>query len=320
MDFYVMAKSYNMYGAHTALAPIAHFLMMGADEFGGAVRELIVTLHFRNVGSPQKNLQTLLQQHDSYRSTLPKINYRRAKGRVEIEVASELEEDRGGKTSDRLSLPVFERGVDEVCRALSLMRSRIKPADDFDLDAFFAHCEAARLRIPTTDADLQRLAAALSAAEEAKREAMSSWERLFINWEDFHPKARKILDDPFFWDVADSFAPNGSDTGADLLSAYRQWLEAGREVDPLHFFKQLCVRWGYAGIESMDNELRYDATVGLAFADLKLRGVCDERVLTLAIESIRLQRVQAEASASWPHRAERLEALRKIENKLRQCR
>lgn len=315
-----MAKSYNMYGAHTTLTPIASFLMMGTDEFGGAVKELIVTLHFRNVGSPQKNLQTLLQQHDSYRSTLPKINYRKAKGRVEIEVASELEEDRGGKTSARLSLPVFERGVDEVCRALSLMRSRIKPADDFDLDAFLAHCEAARLRIPTSDAALQRLAAALSAAEEAKREAVSSWEKLFIDWEDFHPKAREILDDPFFWDVADPFAPNGSDTGVDLLGAYRQWLEAGRDVDPLHFFKHLCMRWGYANIESMDDELRHDATVGLAFSELKLRGVCDERVLTLAIESIRQQRVQAEASASWPHRAERLEALRKIESKLKQCR
>jgi hypothetical protein len=32
-----------------------------------------------------------------------------------------------------------------------------------------------------------------------------------------------VLDDPFFWQEADDFAPHGNDTGADLLADYRPW-------------------------------------------------------------------------------------------------
>ena len=60
MEFYVMAKSYNLYGAHTTLTPIANFLLMGAVDFGDAVKELTVTLYFRDSGPPKKNLQQLL--------------------------------------------------------------------------------------------------------------------------------------------------------------------------------------------------------------------------------------------------------------------
>lgn len=318
MEFYVMAKSYNMYGAHTTLTPIAKFLLMGAVDFGDAVQELTVTLYFSNSGPPKKNLQQLLEQHNTYRSTLPKITYRKAKGKIEINVASELVDDWGRKASPRLSLPLFERGVDEVCRALALMRNRIKDSDAFDLEAFLAHCEAARHRLPTSDDALQELAAALGAAEKAKREALSPWEKLGIEWEDFHPRAREILDDPFFWDIADGFSPNGSDTGADLLVFYRDWLKAHGAGEPMRFLELLWKQWGYADIEARDDDVRFEAIIGLAFAELKLRGSCDEDVRKLAIESIHQQRTQADAATGWPNRIERLESLKKIENKLMQ--
>jgi uncharacterized protein YfeS len=320
LDFYVMAKSYSMYGAHSTLTPIASVLMAGAGDFGSAIKELTVTLHLRNIGTPKKSLQRLLEQHNSYRLTLPKITYRKAKGKVEIDVASELVEDRVGKASHGPSLRVFEQGLGEVCCALALLKSRVKPSDAFDLDAFLAHCEAARQRIPGSEAALQSLALALSAAEKTTRKNLSPWEKLDIDWGSFHPRAREILDDPFFWDDADGLSPNGSDTGADLLGAYRRWRKDCLDTDPLHFFRHLCVTWGYEDAESMDDEMRHDAIVGLAFAEFKLRGACDEHVLTLAMDSIRRQRVRAESSAIWPHRAELLEALKRIECKLKQCR
>lgn len=313
-----MAKSYNCYGGHTTLSPIGNFLLMGAVNFGDAIKELTVTLYFRDSGPPKKTLEQLLDRHNSYRSTLPKITYRKAKGRVEIDIASELMDGRSWKPSPRLSLPLFERGVDEVCHALSLMRKRIKGSDAFDLEAFLAHCEAARQRLPASEDALQDLAAELRAAEKAKRDAMSPWEKLGIEWEDFHPRVREILDDPFFWDGADDFSPNGNDTGADLLEAYRDWLKRHREGKPVRFLEHIAKQWGYADIDTMDDNVRAEAAIGLAFAELKLRGTCDEHVRRLAIESLRQQRNQAEASTGWPHRVERLEALKKIENKLLQ--
>ena len=77
-----MAKSYNCYGGHTTLSPIGDFLLMGAGDFGDAIRELTVTLHFPDSGPAKKTLEQLLERHNSYRSTLPKITYRKAKGKV----------------------------------------------------------------------------------------------------------------------------------------------------------------------------------------------------------------------------------------------
>lgn len=319
MDFYVMAKSYNCYGGHTTLSPIGNFLLMGAGNFGDAVREVTVTLHFRDSGPARKTLEQLLEGHNRHRSTLPKVVYRRTKGQVSIDIASELMDGRQWKPSPRLSLPLFERGVDEIVQALALMRTRLKGSDAFDIEAFLAHCEAARQRIPSTEDALQDLAAKLKAADRAKRDAMSPWEKLDIDWDDFHPQARQILDDPFFWESTDDFSPNGNDTGADLLDSYRDWLRT-HDGQPIRFLEHLAQRWGYAGIAAMDGEVRDAAAIGLAFADIKLRGECDDHARELALNSISRQRIQAEASVGWSHREARLNTLEKIERKLQPAR
>jgi uncharacterized protein YfeS len=318
MEFYVMAKSYNRYGGHPTLSPIGDFLLTGAVNFGDAIRELTVTLHFRNSGPPKRTLEQLLERHNSYRSTLPRITYRKAKGKVEIDIASELMDGEDWKFPTRLSLPLFERGVDEVVQALSLMRKRVKDAAAFDLEAFLAHCEAARHRIPGSEDALQDLAAELKAADQSKRDAMSPWEKLGIDWEDFHPRAREILDDPFFWDCVDDFSPNGNDTGADLLESYRDWLKRHADGQPIQFLERLAKQWGYTGFEVMDDEVRDEAAIALAFADIKLRATCDQRARRLALEAIERQQNQAETATGWSHRDEKLRTLQKIAAKLQE--
>jgi uncharacterized protein YfeS len=318
MEFYVMAKSYNCYGGHTTLSPIGDFLLMGASDFGDAIKELTVTLHFQDSGPAKKTLEQLLERHNRYRSTLPKITYRKAKGKVEIDVASELMDGRDWKPSSRLSLPLFERGVDEVLHALSLIKKRLKGSDSFDLEAFLAHCEAARQRIPSSEDALQDIAAELKAATRAKRDVMSPWEKLGIEWEDFHPRAREILDDPFFWDCLDDFSPNGNDTGADLLQSYRDWLKRHSDGQAMRFLECLARQWGYTDTEHMDEEVRDEAAIGLAFADIKLRATCDQQARRLALEAVERERNRAEAATEWSHRSERLKSLEKIEAKLQQ--
>ena len=318
MEFYVMAKSYNCYGGHTTLSPIGNFLLMGSKGFGDAVKEITVTLHLPCSGPPKKTLEQLLERHNSHRSTLPKITFHRAKGKVEINVASELMDGRDWMPSPRLSLPLFGRGVEEVTQAISLMKKRLKTTDSFDLDAFLSHCVAARERIPVSEDALQALAAELKAADKAKRDAMSPWEKLGIDWEDFHPRAREILDDPFFWSCTDDFSPNGNDTGADLLEGYRDWLKSHKDGQPVRFLESLARQWGYSDLSSMDDDVRDEAAIALAFADIKLRGVCDDQSLELAMKSIDRQRIHAEGAADWSHREERLKTLGTIERKLQQ--
>ena len=318
MDFHVNAKSYNCYGGHTTLSPIGDFLLAGGGNFGDAIKEIAVTLHFRDSGPAKKTLESLLQTHNNFRSTLPKITYRRAKGKVEIEIASELMEGRDWTRSSTLSLPLFKAGVDEVINALGLLRARLKRTDDFSLEKFLDHCEAAKKGIPNSEDALQHLASGLEAAAQAKRDGMSPWEKLGIDWEDFHPKAREILDDPFFWNCADDFSPNGNDTGADLLESYRDWHKAHKDVMPIRFLEKLARQWGYSDINAMDEDVRCEASIALAFADIKLRAACNQQARQLALDCIGQQRAQALAAGNWSHREEKLNALNQIEAKLKQ--
>ncbi|MDN2676626.1 hypothetical protein [Janthinobacterium sp. SUN033] len=318
MDFHVVANSYNCYGGHTTLSPIGDFLLAGSGSFGDAIQEIAVTLHFRDSGPAKKTLESLLEAHNNFRATLPKITYRRAKGKVEIDIASELMEGRDWTRSSILSLPLFKAGVDEVIHALGLLSKRLKRTDDFSLEKFLDHCEAARKRVPDSEEALQLLASGLEAAAQAKRDGMSAWEQLGIDWEDFHPNAREILDDPFFWNCTDDFSPNGNDTGADLLESYRDWHKTHKDVTPIRFLEKLAKQWGYADIHAMDDDVRCEASIALAFADIKLRAACNQQARQLALDAIGQQRAQALAAGDWSHREEKLHALDQIEAKLKQ--
>ncbi|MBK8039960.1 MAG: hypothetical protein IPK22_22940 [Verrucomicrobiaceae bacterium] len=145
---------------------------------------------------------------------------------------------------------------------------------------------------------------------------MSPWEKLGIDWQDFHPKAKSILDDPFFWDCTNAFSPNGNDTGADLLEGYRERLKKNKEGHSAKFIEALAKRWGYNGCTDMDEETRDEADVALAFADIKLRGRCDAQARQIALDAIKNQRRIAHDETDPPHLQERLKALEQIEAKL----
>jgi len=318
MDFYVMVKSHDCYGGHTTLSPIGRFLLKGGDQFGDAIREIVVTLHLRDSGPARKTLEPLLERHNQYRATLPKITFRRAKGKLEIDVASELMDGREWIPSPKLSLPLFIRGVDEVVQAMGLMSKRLKSSDDFRFEEFINQCNAAKTDVPESEDLLQDLAKELKAIEHAKRAAMSPWENLGIDWEDFHPDARGILDETFFWDCTNDFSPNGNDTGSDLLSEYRDWLKRHKDGKPISFLENLAKKWGYESMNAMDDDVLCEACIGLAFADVKLRATCDQDARRLAFQAIERQRAHAQDAEDWPHRDERLNALNKIEAKLQQ--
>ena len=312
-----MAKTYDCYGGHPTLSTIGQFLLRDAPDFGDAIKEIEITLHFPCAGPAKKTLEQLLEWHNSNRANLPKITYRRKKGMVDIHIASELMDGRDWRRSPTLSLSLFERGVGEVIHALSLIGQRLKTTDAFDYDAFLSHCERARNNMPDSEDELQDIAAELRAADQAKRAAMSPWDKLGIDWEDFHPEARGILDDPYFWDCTDDFSPNGNDTGADLLEAYRDWLKRHKNGQPMQFVEQLAKKWGYPDFDGMDDDVRDEAAIALAFADIKLRSICDPQARELALKSIDRQRVQAQVAADWSHKSERLMTLDKLEAKLK---
>jgi uncharacterized protein YfeS len=324
MQFLVNACTYNILGDDETLSLIPQFLLAGAEDFGPAISELTVTFHFPTSGRPRRGLAQDYAAFQAKRRSLPKVVFRRTNGQAAIEIASELEAflDEVDGRPDGLRAPLsgrlFAAGVAETNEALTLLRQRLTAKDDFRLEAFLAHCHQAQADLPSTAKALTALVKRLQKKEMERQAGLSPWEKLGINWRDYHPAARDLLDEPFYWDSDNDFSPHGNDTGADLLFTYRGWLRRDPAGDPLGFYQRLLRRWGYRADPARAEGQRVidEAAVALAFAELKLRGACRRAVAKLARAAIQRQRQQALQAVDWPHREDRLRSLERIEAKL----
>ncbi len=318
MQLYVMARTYNTYGGHSTLSLVSDFLLWDAGSFGSAVSELTVTFHFPHSGPPRITLEEMYADFHANRLSLPKVVFRRKRGQAEIDIASELMDGKDCERARGLSLPLFKAAVTETIAALALLQRRLTARDDFNLEAFLAYCREAESRLPLTTEEFATFAEECKRRQAARYAALPPWEALGIDWRDFHPDARKILDDPFYWECSNDFAPHGNDTGADLLMDYRKWLRRNPSGDPIMFYQRLIRQWGFAEELSsdFDHTVMDEAAIALAFAEFKLRADCRPAVAELARAAIERQRQQAIEAIDWPHRGERLKSLDMLETKL----
>jgi len=318
MKLYVMVKTYNLYGGNTSLSLIADYLSDDAPYFGPAINELTVTMHFVSSPPPKKTLESLFHDYHASFTKLPKVVFRRSREQASVDYISTLLDGRDLHTSRRLSLELFRAGLSEVVDHLSMLRSRLKPSDSFDLANFLAHCEHRRDAAPESQEVIDILATTLKRKRQEAVDRLSPWDKLGLDWRDFHPGARTKLDDPFYWSSTDEFSPNGNDTGADVLGLYRDWIKRNPERPATEFLASLFHQWGFSlPPDSAAAQQVYDeASIGLAFAELKLRATCDKDVAVLATAAASRQRAEAELATDWPPRETRLKALERIESKL----
>lgn len=164
----------------------------------------------------------------------------------------------------------------------------------------------------------------LDAESKRERDAMDEWEKLAVDWDDYHPSARAILDKPFFWDRTDDFSPNGNDTGADVLELYANWRKQARNSPAASFFSNLMRDWGvtepHPSADDTMNGVWEEAKIGLAFAQFKVDGYCEDPVRFAALESIALCRSRITIThPNWEFLGERIRTLDLLEGKLRQA-
>lgn len=318
VDIEIMARSYDTFGSDATLSLLPALLLRDAGDFGPALAGIELTFHFATSGAPRRTLEDTFATFHAQRGQLPKVVFRRKQRRVAIDVASDVLDGGAWARQRGLSLDVLKGAANEAVAAMALLRKRFKPGDDFDIEGFLAHVSGFREALPADDDALQAFARKAAEAWKARAAAQSPWERLAIDWSTFHPDARALLDDPFFWDETDDFAPHGNDTGADLLEAFRSWSRRSRaEGGPVAFLHRLLASWGLPGTTSGD--VFDEAVVALAFAQIKLQGRCASDVRGLALEAIGRQRDQAHGAHDWPHRQERLASLDKVEARIASC-
>jgi uncharacterized protein YfeS len=302
MEFSGGKQSYNNYGASSLYSAVADLLMVRlASDYGGAVESIYFTAFLKSgTQKASPTLEELYQRFHGYLEKLPKVTFRRKLKRIEIEFLSPnfiAENDE----STKVSAAQCHTAAKEVVEALTLMTKRIKPTDDFDAARLLA--DAAQLLI--TERSLEEwdsLHLEAKAIRLALRATKTPWELLEIDWSQYHPQAKEILDDPFFWECANDLAPHGSDTGADLLVDYRRWDKRHRKTSPIDFLTQLFAAWDIKPIgwtitdeatvckldkeRPIDLSLCNEATIALAFAVVKMRGACPSDIIQMAQASL----------------------------------
>ncbi len=333
MDISVYKRSYNTYGGSCIFSFIGDLLTAHLGDYGSTVQsiELIACLPSRT----RKFLPTLEGMFDhfhEYVKNLPQVTFRRKLNRIEIIFLSkhffaEDEEER------KPSAKKCNTAAEDVAEALPLLKKRIKPTHSFDVERFLA--DASRLlstRIESME-EWERIREMAKAKRLALQATKSPWELLEIDWSLYHPKAREILDETYFWECADDLAPHGNDTGADLLEDYRRWDKRNRTASPLVFLDRLLKRWDIKPIDwaitdnkavqkcQQDDPIALsvcnEAVIALAFAVVKMRSECPPDVIQMALAGltrtailVKDSSLNEEIKASW------YQAIAKMKTKL----
>ena len=151
--------------------------------------------------------------------------------------------------------------------------------------------------------------------------------------ENAHPRARRLLTEPFFWSIADDDAPLGNDTGADTLAFYRQWRTEHPSMSTQVFITDILSGWEVENADWVlaDESLlrqaleedhfsiltRDDFMIALAFAQLVLEGRVEPQVREMAHYSVRRQATDAVISfRGWTDATERRSRLAQMQRVL----
>lgn len=239
---------------------------------------------------------------------LPCLAFRRKLKRLELAFcsqhfnAAEMDDwdqwNNGKRIIPKFGIEAIRLAGDEVKEALQLIRKRIKPSDDFEAVRFLADAEAAFNSTPASMKDWHALAKIAEKQHKAVHDAQGPWEQLDINWSEFHPKSREVLDDPFYWDCLDDIAPHGNDTGAELLEDFQKWNKRNSKKSPLEFLEKMSKKMGIGRFDwsvteknevlkidkkrSVEMGIANETAIALAFAVLKMRTSCPLDVVHIA--------------------------------------
>jgi uncharacterized protein YfeS len=193
---------------------------------------------------------------------------------------------------------------------------RSKPAiwKMIDVSLLTEALEKSKASLPTKPSEISHYMRKMDDERRSSVKAPTSTDDLDIEWGQYHPSARTVLDAPLFWSEIDDDAPHGNDTGSDLLAAFRRWQKRNPTASYGGYVDRLLSRWGLTTEKArgqMDelqlNWIRQEAEIALAFAAIKLRGWCEERESRAAIRAID---ARLELLGESPERTQKLILLR----------
>lgn len=320
MNFVLLAATYNTYGFHS-ISLVGDFLSIDAPEFGKSLLEVEILACFRSQKGPKKNLGYPYEKHHARCAELPVARFLRKKQRFCIDYVSKAASGEDISKHRACSAELFRAMFHEIHQQMMSIEGKLRKSDDFNFIRFSNWLSEKEKALPMSEPAVAQLAASAEAWNAARRNAMNDWEKLGLDWIDFHPKARQVLDNPFFWDGTNEFAPNGNDTGADVLALFREWRRRNVRTSSEAFLDELLRGWKVnpEGSDDFSVETYDESAIGLAFTHLKLDAACPNWLVEKALSSIQRQRNRAREHPEWKFLDERLRTIEVIERKLRNC-
>jgi len=317
MQIDVAVHTITTYGGCTSIALVGSYLEHQLPSYGEDIGELEVHVYFM----PRPTTEVFTDPYSTFITSLPNAKFLRAKKRFVINYLSRLGDTRVAEGFGPPKLDLFRQAAPEIVGELAAIAPKLKKGDAFDAPGFIAEMQRRLTCLPTTQEQFEALQAELKRARQERDAHLNPWDKLGVDWEDYHPRAREVLDDVFYWECADDFAPNGNDTGADVLTEYQEWRQSHRKSSVDAFFADLMTGWEVTWPAASHDEFSFrthgEASIGLAFAQLKIDAGCEAPVRQRALEAIDLERQRMrERHPDWELLDERLKSLALLEAKL----
>jgi uncharacterized protein YfeS len=322
MNISIGVHTYNTYGANSSISLVGQFFEFGSPHFGKAIEDLEIHVYFKG-GFAKASLESLFNQYHEFISQLPNTKFYRKKNKIVIGYLSELGDSEIVNGFGAAKFGLFVDSAKEIASQLKIIKTKIKKSDDFNYEEFMLFVGNKIDQLPENELVFSKLQETLATERKIKLESMDEWEKLGVDWGEFHPNSRLILNSTFFWECANDFSPNGNDTGADVLSFYQVWRKNNRKKSVATFFNKVMKDWGVdiSSVEKDDfsRETYEQSIIGLAFAQLKVDGACDSGICLLALEAIEESRNRyTKHHRDWEFYNERIRTLLQIEDKLKQ--
>lgn len=334
MKLTIMENSFNSYGGSVVFKPLEALVYLEAKDFGSALSEIIMTLQF-NCSLPfeqQKVNRSLRSSYDKFihSTAKPKRTFRRKKAELDISTKADFvsSEEFFPKSKDDYKTWNETYFRDWNLHALNILKAefgasknKFKSTDDFDFDACLAWLDSLSEKLPTTKSEADFLIAACKRHLMVERSKLSDWELLGEDWSDYHETARVLIPFPELWSITNDLAPNGNDTGADVIHFFQDKksdIQKSKDKGKAIFTREWESMWG----ESVPNPNgNYDGlalndyrkfVVGFAFSYLKHLGCCPEWLKIEALKHIAAYQAFTEREYSEWEYMEELKTLNKI--------
>lgn len=332
MEAHVLVQSYDTYGAHPSFSIIGALLEHATGDLSCGVASFEATVCLRTNLPPKRTLEALQSEFHAELETLPRIRWEAKKRRLSVRYQTRLGLAEELLYSGPPSGALVQSALAELATVLQANERSLARRPGLDARSFLELIDSLSQLIPMTDADVAAFRDAHAQRRRAKLALLPWSEQLGIDWAEYHPAARELLDDPFFWQQADDYSPHGNDTGADLLSDFRAWRRAHRASSPVDFLHRALRQWGFSmdwkrlpvdqwGPEvELAVQVHDEAAIALAFALIKLEGSCATEARVVALEALGRQAdPRVGARFGWTIVTEREQALRKLRKALEDC-